>query len=383
MKRNICIVRSRDDAEWLSRIGAPLRKKLIKVRLLEPLPSEIIPTFAEWSNSYIRGRKDIKPRTVEILEDSVNALIAFYGRDRLLTDFTEQDAADFRIYLLGRGLAEATVRGRCRKVKQIFAAAKKKRLIEQNPFDDIPTADRVNKSRQRFIDRPTINKVIEACPNLQWQLIFVLARYLGLRIPSELDGLMWDDVLWDDKKIRVHSPKTEHIEGRASRLVPLFPEVEPFLLKALQEATPGQSKIITIYGKNNSNLRTQAQRIIKRAGFELWPKPFHNLRASCETELVEKFPVHVVTAWLGNSPEIATKHYLQVTEDHYREAVKVAQNPAQQPIENTRKVSQEAFYSILKKLVSPDIFRALQKVAESFDSAENQQTPRRGLEPRT
>jgi integrase len=70
-----------------------------------------------------------------------------------------------------------------------------------------------------------------------------------LRIPSELVGLTWDDVLWDEKKIRVYSPKTEHIDGKASRLVPLFPEVEPFLLKALEEATPGQRHIITIYDK--------------------------------------------------------------------------------------------------------------------------------------
>ena len=63
--------------------------------------------------------------------------------------------------------------------------------------------------------------------------------------------------------------------------------------------------------------------IIKRAGVSPWPKIFQNLRASRETELANQFPLHVVTEWLGNTPSVATKHYLQVTDAHYEEAVKV------------------------------------------------------------
>jgi len=39
------------------------------------------------------------------------------------------------------------------------------------------------------------------------------------------------------------------------------------------------------------------------------------------TELVEEFPIHVVTDWLGNSPEVARKHYLQTHEEHFKKAV--------------------------------------------------------------
>jgi len=38
-------------------------------------------------------------------------------------------------------------------------------------------------------------------------------------------------------------------------------------------------------------------------------------------------PLHVVCAWIGNSQPVAMKHYLQVTDDHFRQAV---QNPVQQ-----------------------------------------------------
>ena len=38
-----------------------------------------------------------------------------------------------------------------------------------------------------------------------------------------------------------------------------------------------------------------------------WRRPFHNLRASRETELANEFPLHVVCEWIGNSVEVARK----------------------------------------------------------------------------
>ena len=59
-------------------------------------------------------------------------------------------------------------------------------------------------------------------------------------------------------------------------------------------------------------------RIIKRAGLTPWPKLFHNLRASRETELAEKFPIHVVCKWVGHNARIAEKHYLTVRDEYFR-----------------------------------------------------------------
>ena len=100
----------------------------------------------------------------------------------------------------------------------------------------------------------------------------------------------------------------------------------------------GTVNVITRYRDMNQNLRTRLSKIIRRAGLVPWPKLFQNLRSTRETELVERFPMHVVTAWLGNSPEIARKHYLQTTEQHYMKAVegtpgKAVQNPVQQTAE--------------------------------------------------
>ena len=191
------------------------------------------------------------------------------------------------------------------------------------------------------------------------------------------------DILWDKQRFIVHSPKTEQIEGKESRVVPIFPELEPYLLEVYEQAEKGQTKLITIYNEKNSNLRTQFHRIIKKAGFKPWDKPFQNLRSSRETELVEDFPIHVVTAWLGNSPEVAKKHYLQVTDEHFDRAVEVAQNPAQQLHETARNDSQIEFSEAKKKSVSPEVFKALRIIANSCVSAKTHPTPRVGLEPTT
>jgi hypothetical protein len=70
-------------------------------------------------------------------------------------------------------------------------------------------------------------------------------------------------------------------------------------------------------------------RIIHRAGVEPWPRLFHNMRATRQTELTEKFPVHVVCSWMGNSATIAAKHYLQVTDEHFERAAKSGAQDAQ------------------------------------------------------
>ena len=74
------------------------------------------------------------------------------------------------------------------------------------------------------------------------------------------------------------------------------------------------------FGWRNCNLNVRLRRIVKNAGLTVWPRIFHNLRSSRQTELAEIFPSHVVCAWLGNSEDIAKKHYYQVTDAHFAAA---------------------------------------------------------------
>ncbi|MBC8107953.1 MAG: hypothetical protein H7Z14_15295 [Anaerolineae bacterium] len=131
---------------------------------------------------------------------------------------------------------------------------------------------------------------------------------------------------WGQSVVRVPSPKTAHHEGGDHRFIPLFPELRPHLLAAFKAAADGSEFVITRYRQQSSNLRTQLERICVKAGVKTWPKLFHNMRSTRQTELSEMYPEHVVCSWLGNSSRVARKHYLQLTDAHFEKA---AQNPAQ------------------------------------------------------
>lgn len=88
-----------------------------------------------------------------------------------------------------------------------------------------------------------------------------------------------------------------------------------------KQATLGEFVIETRYRRENVFLRRQFEAIVLKAGLSFWGKPFQNLRSTQETELVGSYPLHVVTSWLGNSPTIASKHYLQTTEAHFEQAI--------------------------------------------------------------
>ena len=58
----------------------------------------------------------------------------------------------------------------------------------------------------------------------------------------------------------------------------------------------------------------------RSAGVEIWPVPFQNMQASRQTELARAFLLHVITKWLGNTPQIGLKHDLQVTNRDFARA---------------------------------------------------------------
>lgn len=306
-------------AHWLASLDEPFLAKLAKVGLIPRRAAA--GSLQQFLDAYIAARSDTKPNTRIVYRHTRRCLIEFFGADRALRDITPGDADDWRLWLkTEQKLADNTVRRRCGIAKQFFKAAVRKGLIAKNPFTDLASTVQRNAERLFFIKRGDAQRVLDACPDSQWRLIFALSRFGGLRCPSEHMALRWEDVDWARNRLTIRSPKTEHHPNGASRQIPLFPELLHHLRQAFEEAEPGTEFIITRYRETTQNLRTQLAKIVSRAGLEPWPKLFHNLRSTRETELAETYPLHVVCAWIGNSQLIAAKHYLQVTDDHFAHA---------------------------------------------------------------
>jgi integrase len=342
----------RDTAGWLRDLDGPLYAKLAAVGLCLPRESAALGQFLD---GYIDGRADVKGSTATVYGHTRRCLVEFYGGGKPLREITPGDAEAWRVWLGTKAnardkhrdeLSANTVNRRCGIAKQFFRAALKRGLIGANPFADLSGQVRGNRARQYFVSRAEIDAALKAAPDYEWRLIIALARYGGLRVPSELLALRWADVDLPGHRMVIHASKTEHHESAGERACPIFPELAPYLETAWDAALPGAEYVIERYRDSNANLRTGFTRIVRSAGLKPWPKLFHNLRASRQTELLDHFPIKAVCDWLGNSSPVALEHYAQVTAAHFQAAtvtqtapklvVEAKQNPKQLAAVSTR-----------------------------------------------
>lgn len=304
---------------WALGTTGRLRDSLVAWGLIEPvnprLRTDAGRFLGAFCDAYIESRTDAKPNTISNYKQARRLLCEYFGDRCLINSITPSAADKWRRWMSSdRGLSVSTISKHCKRAKTMMNEAVRDRLLAVSPFAGLKGGSEVNPDRQRFIDRAAADRMLEACPDSDWRCIFALARFGGLRCPSEVLGLRWTDIDWDAGRMRIDSPKT------GLRFCPLFPELRAVLSEAFGVAPDGAVYVVSRY-RQEQNIRTQFGRIIERAGLVPWPKPFVNLRASRRTELQEQFPSHVINTWLGQSTVIAERHYLQVTDAHWQAAI--------------------------------------------------------------
>ena len=310
--------------DWLNRIPEALRKRLERLELVEARSGSRW-TVQAFIADYIKRRTDVKDATRRKWKDVEGKLNGFFRGDNI-GDVTVQLAKSFRVHLQTNcGLAENTLRRHIGITRQFFNAAVDAEIIRKNPFRGQPVSIRANESRFFFVTPEIAREVLEACPDAQWRLIFGLARFGGLRCPSEVLRLKWQDIDFDKQRFTVHASKTEHHADGGIRTVPMFPELKPLFQDAFDEAPEGAVYCLDRYKGEWSNLGTHMKRIIEKAGLEPWSKLFQNCRSTRETELFKMTGgnVKAVCSWIGNSPQVAMAHYAQLTEADMKEAAKM------------------------------------------------------------
>jgi len=315
-----------ETARWVAGIGDALAAKLAAVGLV---PARVSRTVAEFLAEWLAGKKaaSYKPTSLIAWGQTVAEFSALLGT-RPLGSLSHADGEAFRDRMRGRNLRPTTVHKRLAHAKAMLEDAVRLGYISANPFRHVKQRQGDPSERRKYVPVADVQEVIAHCPNVWWKLIAALARFGGLRTPSETFSLTWGDVDWDGKRLSVPSPKTEHI-GKGHRVIPLFPLLRPHLEAAFDAATEGDVFIFPEKyrkrahgerGWNGANLRTTMEKIIRRAKVDPWPRVFHALRASHESDLATSFPLAVVTKWLGNTPSVALKHYIDATDTSFEQA---------------------------------------------------------------
>ena len=314
-------------AVWIKSLSQQLRKKLAIKGLVDDL---VVSTLGDFVESIFLARKDVENSTIEVWRQPVRNLIDYFGKNVDMKNISAGKAEKFYHDLASKKLAHTTLRKRIDFCKNIFNSAIKHGIISENPFKSISPPSGDNSVKMHYVPENTIREImVNADPN--WRVIIALCRFGGLRCPSEVLSLRWDAVDWRENSITVESPKTKRYPGMHERRIPIFKALRPFLLEA--QAAAGPDKIYVVGGSylekckgnkiwRNCNIRKPMELLVKKAGYDLWTRLFHNLRSSCETDLLDQqFPLKAVAKWFGHSVEIAMRHYAQVTEKHFSDAV--------------------------------------------------------------
>jgi integrase len=125
----------------------------------------------------------------------------------------------------------------------------------------------------------------------------------------------------------------EVVNGKESRLVPIFPELKTEL-EALffDTASEGKEYVINRYRNPKQNLGTMFGKVVRRAGLPEIPRPFDNMRMTRSNEVYNRWGAFKESQWIGHSARVRQDHYLMLTDDDFSEASKVSMElPAAAP----------------------------------------------------
>ena len=227
---------SPDALKWANGTEGKIRGSLVAWGLADPQGEKLVSDegrlLSPFLDAYIASRSDLKQTTETNYKQTRRLLVEYFGKSKVLKSITAADAERWRRWMLARPMAVATVSKHCKRAKTMLGEAVKDRLLTASPFALLKGGKESNEERHFLVTSEMSQAILEACPDADWRVIFSLARWGGLRCPSEVLALKWTDVDWDNKRFRIDSPKT------GVRYCPLFPEIRDALKDAFHPPFP-------------------------------------------------------------------------------------------------------------------------------------------------
>lgn len=265
-------------------------------------------TLSEWLDNRAGLQAGISESTRVTQAASTSYIRAFFGSDVDIAKINRAHAAGFRVWLATHDLSSATMHRIMAVARQTFEHAFRLDLIPFNPFDREKIVAPRLCSDWRYVP---VDEVLRLADELDppTALMVALARLAGLR-RNEIIRLRWDQVSWSAKTISVRGApgrgrgSDEATTKRAARVVPMSPELLTRLEAAFLVTTTD-----SVFNGSTNNVERRIVAACDRAGLVPWSKPLHTLRKSLESDWLKKYPVMDVCKWMGNSAQVAFRHY--------------------------------------------------------------------------
>src|SRR5262249_3054699 len=155
-------------SRWLAGLEDEVYSRLAAVGLTQPRSSA---RLREYLDDYIAKRTDVKQLTRVNLEAARDKLVQLSGAAKWWREITAGDADAWKTWLKSQ-YANGTTGRAIKFGKQFFRAALRRRLITENPFDEVAAPSQANEARKFFVCREDTRKVLDACPDAEWRLMF-------------------------------------------------------------------------------------------------------------------------------------------------------------------------------------------------------------------
>jgi len=234
-----------DTLRWTRSVSPRIRTQLSKWGLIAVGTEETqqIPrTLGPFTQHYLDSRTDIGERAKLRLANVRRHMLATWPESTALVAITPGDCDRF-----ARSMRKQYAPSHAGKIisdaRQYFSAAVRDQLIETNPFARINAAQPHNLTREYYLTPEDAQKLIKAAPP-HLAAVIALARFGGLRVPSEPLDLKWSSIDWEANRITIIEHKT------AARVIPIFPELAQILRDRHESAPVGS---IFVFDRHRSS----------------------------------------------------------------------------------------------------------------------------------
>jgi len=257
--------------------------------------------------------KTVSANRLDDCQRELDRLVAFVGPSSAVADLTRDDVDRWADSI--SELAPSTQGKYAAIVRKFLGWCAAERLLESSPAAHLDRKTFAAEARREVADAEfwaLVGVVDRVCADA-----LIVARFAGLRV-GEICKLTWCNYNDADAALMVNDTK----RGKVRR-VPVQGRVAELLQRTAPAArVAGLRVLVGVDGRavSRSALDGRIRAAASASGVAVWPRLFHNLRATLQTEWIADFGIVNACHWIGNSQTVAARHYAMATEAAFRAA---------------------------------------------------------------
>jgi site-specific recombinase XerD len=266
---------------------------------------------------YMKGIKSVN--TIKAYTAFLEAFIEAVG-DKPITSLSIENFISYKASMFDRGLSSSTMASVLSALSFYVGFLKKVyKFGIVDPQDIVSLRPKVTQNIPSFIEPWQISSMIEACKNIEEEIMVRLLYTTGIRA-SEFLGIKMDDMVKDPQDILETVWIKIKGKGGDCRMVPLNEDTKRALDRYMSYVALKTSKPIDrLFPYTYSALWHRLKKIAKRCGIDISP---HWLRHSGATELLEKgVDIRVIAELYGHKSLNTTMRYAKVKPKVAKDAV--------------------------------------------------------------